>query len=216
VAPPSSASIRRYLGLFRHHYPGILSWYSRVEREVPVGRRVVVSVRHAGRTGGLAILRMTTDAKVCHFSIAPWLRGRGIGGALWRASLSLLARSNASTIHVTTSEAVYRSDGQFFAALGFRSTDWNVGRYVRGSSEVVWNFDPEMLWLVRQKMIAERDSLTEACDIGSGHSGRYMMSIARASISSPYSSADGVRPPDTVCSSEPTLDTQPVGLRPTF
>jgi hypothetical protein len=53
----------------------------------------------------------------------------------------------ACEIRVTTDEQVFRDHGSFFCASGFEVIDWQVNRYRRGASELLWKLDVDPnLW----------------------------------------------------------------------
>jgi len=53
-------------------------------------------------------------------------------------ALDDMVRRGATDIHLTTGERVGRRHAAFFRAYGFAPVDWHLGRYRRGTSEVVW------------------------------------------------------------------------------
>ncbi|MDJ0764581.1 MAG: GNAT family N-acetyltransferase [Myxococcota bacterium] len=87
---------------------------------------------------GLAITKNGPRAKLCHISVSPSARNRGLGGTLMQHALRNMAINGATEIRVTTSEEVYRKHAFFFGAAGFRAVDWQVSRYRRDVSEVLW------------------------------------------------------------------------------
>ena len=148
-SPFPSKAVQQYLRRFTIYYPEIISWYNKVEDDFRTGQRRVMAIGDKDCICGLAILRFSKNAKLCHFSVAPGFRGRGIGSLLWRASFRAFRLANVSSVHVTTSEFVYEGYGRFFASLGFKPVGWEVGRYTPKSSEIVWSLDQDVLWSAR-------------------------------------------------------------------
>lgn len=148
----SSAAIRGYLAEFTCYYPGILEWYSRVEQEILADKRSVFSVWQQGALAGLAITKNGPNAKLCHISVSPAARDQGIGRKLIRSALDHMVSNCASRIRVTTSETVFRKHSPFFYAAGFAPLDWQVNRYLRGKSEVIWELNLKRCQEVRNEI----------------------------------------------------------------
>lgn len=141
-ASPHS-DICSYLSNYRSLYPDISSWYAKVNAELGTGRRSVLWVSQGDALCGVSILKLSEHhSKLCHFSVASEYRRTGVAGVLWGASLAVLRSAKATEVHVTTSESVFRRSGQFFASLGFRAVDHELGRYRGNESEVFWTMDP--------------------------------------------------------------------------
>jgi hypothetical protein len=138
--------ITDYLRNFRCYYPEILDWYSRLTDEILSGRRSIFVSRKGCEIQGLAITKNGTKAKLCHISVSPSARDFGLGRTLMRLALSDMSSRGAEEIHVTTNERVFRDYGEFFYNSGFRLADWNLNRYQKGTSELIW------------KMAVKRDS----------------------------------------------------------
>lgn len=134
----TGVAVRNYLVQFRNYYPGILEWYPRVEAELATGRRRLFSAWIDDEIAALAITRNGPSAKLCHISVSPAARDRGLGGALMQRALHDMRSNGAHLIRVTTSEEVLRNHGAFFRAAGFEAVDWRVHRYRRGRSEILW------------------------------------------------------------------------------
>lgn len=142
-----SHQVARYLAHFRHCYPEILEWYSRVEAELESGRRSVFVLRNGSDIKGLAITKNGHKAKLCHISVSPTVRDRGAGRSLMRLAVHNMVDRGAREIRVTTDEQVFRDHGSFFCAGGFEVIDWQVNRYRRGASELLWKLDVDPdLW----------------------------------------------------------------------
>ena len=137
--------IRRYLDNFRRYYPGILDWYSSLEEGISNGQRKIFISWNRSKIQGLAITKNGNKAKLCHISVSEEARDRGIGLSLMNLALCDMIRCGSQEIHVTTSEEVFRNHASFFHAVGFREIDWQVGRYRRGVSELLWNFENESI-----------------------------------------------------------------------
>ena len=143
---PTRSALRGYLSQFRRYYPGILEWCSRVEAGVSTGQRAVFIAMDQEEVAGLAITKNGHAAKLCHISVSPAARDRGLGRELMRIALRDMSAGGAKTIRVTTSEEVLRTHGDFFRTAGFRPMDWQVHRYRRGVSEVCWQLDEIPAW----------------------------------------------------------------------
>ena len=130
--------LSNYLNEFRFYYPGILEWYSRLESDLLTGRRNLFAICRRSTIEGLAITKNGAKAKLCHISVDPNARNRGIGGSLIRLALANMKSRGAKEIHVTTDEKIFRQYGEFFRSAGFSIVDWQVNRYRSGSSELIW------------------------------------------------------------------------------
>src|SRR5262249_15413020 len=119
----------------------ILEWCSRLEEGVAAGRRSLFTVWSGCSVAGIAITKKGSSAKLCHISVSPSVRDRGVGRSLMQLALADIAPSGARTMRVTTSEEVFRNHGAFFRAAGFKAIDWQIHRYRRGVSEIVWQID---------------------------------------------------------------------------
>src|SRR5215211_3678384 len=145
-----SSSITRYLAHFRYYYPEILEWYSRVEAELASGRRSVFVLWNGSEVEGLAVTKNGHRAKLCHISVSPKVRHRGAGQSLMRLAMHDMVDRGAQEIRVTTDEQIFRDHGSFFCAGGFEVIDWQVNRYRRGASELLWKLDVDPdLWNLR-------------------------------------------------------------------
>lgn len=140
-ADAHDAPMARYLAYFRGYYPEILGWYARLAGDVASGRRTILVSWDGGEIQGLAIAKHGLHAKLCHISVSPSARDRGLGRVLMRSAIDEMRLRGARAIHVTTGEEVLREHGAFFAGSGFRTVDWQPGRYRRGASEVLWRMD---------------------------------------------------------------------------
>jgi hypothetical protein len=138
---PKYLSIARYLTYFRCHYPGILEWFSGLENELANGRRRILVSWKGSEVQGLAITKNGPKAKLCHISVSPVARDRGIGRTLMSLALCDMVYHGAQEIRVTTSEEVFREHAPFFRAAGFEVIDWQVHRYRRGISEIIWKLE---------------------------------------------------------------------------
>ncbi len=140
-----NSPITRYLDNFRRYYPGILEWYSGLEPGFASGERRMFVSWNGSNVDGLAITKNKQRAKLCHISVSTGARNRGIGSTLAQLALCDIVRNGAHEIRLTTSEEVFRGHASFFGILGFRVIDWQVNRYRRGVSELLWNLkvDPD-------------------------------------------------------------------------
>jgi GNAT superfamily N-acetyltransferase len=130
--------LSNYLNEFRFYYPDILEWYSRLQSDLLTGRRNLFAICRRSTIEGLAITKNGAKAKLCHISVVPSARNRGIGGSLIRLALANMKSRGAKEIHVTTDEKIFRQFGEFFRSAGFSIVDWQVNRYRSGSSELLW------------------------------------------------------------------------------
>ena len=72
----------------------------------------------------------------------------------------------AQEIRVTTSEEVFRTHGSFFRSAGFKELDWEVHRYRRDVSEIVWKMDIDPAsWMETKNVDYLRDSSRDTCAI---------------------------------------------------
>lgn len=146
----TNSSIARYLTHFRHYYPGILEWYSRAEAEIASGRRSVFVLWNGSDVEGLAITKNDRRAKLCHISVSAKARGHGFGQSLMQLAVRDMVDRGAREIRVTTDEQVFGNHASFFLAAGFKVIDWEVNRYRRGTSELLWKLDVDPdLWGLR-------------------------------------------------------------------
>jgi GNAT superfamily N-acetyltransferase len=138
-----TAPIVEHLANFQGYYPGILEWFAGLKDELNNGRRTIIVCWDGRKIDGVAITKNGLRAKLCHISVAPHSRNRGIGRALMRLAVSEMHRHGAKEIRVTTSEEVFRQYGCFFSRAGFYVVDWQVNRYRKNSSELLWKRDLE-------------------------------------------------------------------------
>lgn len=71
-------------------------------------------------------------------------------------------------IRVTTSEEVFRQHGSFFRNAGFSVIDWQVSRYRKNTSELLWKLDmqpciSELRRYAPSQSQPAADRLAEAC-----------------------------------------------------
>jgi len=130
--------VTQYLSNFQRYYPGIVEWFPIVKKELQTERRRLLVVHDANELLGLAITKNGPSAKLCHISVAPLARKRRLGQTLMQYALNDMVLRGAREIRVTTSEEVYDRHAPFFSSAGFEAVDWQVNRYRRGSSEVLW------------------------------------------------------------------------------
>jgi|GEM_PF-5551387 len=130
--------IKSYLINFRRYYPGIIEWYDRIKEEVVSGRRSIFTSWQGSEIHGLAITKNGVKSKLCHISVSPTSRDSGLGSTLMNLAVSDMVRNGAQEIHVTTDEEVFRNHAEFFRASGFKLIDWQLNRYRKGASELVW------------------------------------------------------------------------------
>lgn len=151
ILNPTESSVGQYLQRFRRYYPGILDWYAKVQNEFTSGRRRMFFSWNGAIVEGLAITKNTRDAKLCHISVSPRSRNRGLGWTLMGLALRDMARQGAREVRVTTSEEIFHKHAAFFRAAGFRPVDWEVHRYRPDVSEILWMMviDPQ-LWQLGQ------------------------------------------------------------------
>lgn len=136
-----SSLVARYLSHFRVYYPEILEWHAKLQDDLVTGCRRMFVLWDGMDVGGLAITKNGRRAKLCHISVSPKVRNRGLGRTLMQAALYDMACSGAQEIRVTTGEEVYRQHAPFFLGFGFEVMDWQVHRYRRGTSEILWNLE---------------------------------------------------------------------------
>ncbi len=127
-----------YLGPFRAYYPGISDWLRKISPGFLDGSRKCYVVYSGSSIHGLAITKRGKHAKLCHISVAPSARARGLGSELLNVALLDLLESGATEVCVTTGEEVYRQFGRFFSDAGFTIADRQVGRYRPGVEEIIW------------------------------------------------------------------------------
>ena len=155
-----------YLNHFRCYYPGILEWYSGLKDELLSGRRSVFVFRKGSEIQGLAITKNGSSAKLCHISVSPTARERGIGGTLMRLALAEMKRRGAKEIHVTTGEEVFRDHAEFFRLSGFGLVDWRLNRYRPGASELIWKMTvkPAPWWFEQTPLLGIEDKHQFYCE----------------------------------------------------
>ncbi len=159
----TNSSIIRYLTHFRHYYPEILDWYSRVEAGIASGHRSVFVLWNGSDVEGLAVTKNGYKAKLCHISVSPKVRKRGVGQSMMRLAVHDMADRGAREIRVTTDEQVFRDHGSFFLVGGFEVIDWQVNRYRRGTSELLWRMKVNSdSWEVRDSNQTWNDPATLA------------------------------------------------------
>ena len=141
-----SRAIRHYLLNFRAYYPGILEWFSAMEEGIAFSERRVFVSWKGREIQGLAVTKIGARAKLCHISVINSARAGGVGTALASLALRDMVRHGAREIRVTTGERVFREHGVFFQSLGFEVVDWQVHRYRRGVSELLWRQDVGHDW----------------------------------------------------------------------
>jgi len=129
---------------FRRYYPGILEWYSGLRDALLSGQKRMFVSRSGHEIQGLAITKNGYNAKLCHISVLPTARNRGLGNTLMHQALSYMIRNGARSIVVTTGEEVFYAHKPFFHAAGFRAIDWQLHRYRQGVSEIIWKLDVEV------------------------------------------------------------------------
>lgn len=164
-----SGALSSYLEGFRRFYPDIHEWFDRISGEFLTGNRRCLVACSKGVISGLAITRLGEHAKLCHVSVLPTSRDRGIGVTLMSAALSDILNSAPKDVCVTTSEEVYRNHGAFFASSGFAVVDWHPNRYRPGVSEIIWSGAPRALRAARTRGSAT-STLVTLCSFGSGTS----------------------------------------------
>ncbi len=146
-----SSPVERYLTNFRRYYPGILEWYSGLEDEFTSGRRRMFVSWNGSDVHGLAITKNGYKAKLCHISVSPAARDQGVGRTLMGLALCDMVRRGAREIRVTTGEEVFRDHAPFFCTAGFKVIDWQVHRYRRDVSELLWKLEVDSsLWHFRE------------------------------------------------------------------
>lgn len=138
--------VSQYLANFRQYYPGILEWYSGLHDDFTEGHRHMFVARNGSDIQGLAITKKGPRSKLCHISVSSTARRRGLGNMLMHQALSDMIYQGAREIYVTTSEKVYYDHAPFFLNAGFEVIDWQLHRYQRGVSEIIWRLDvnPEL------------------------------------------------------------------------
>ncbi len=133
--------IAQYLANFQRFYPGIMDWYAGLGCDFTNGRRKMFMVWNGSKILGLAITKNGYRAKLCHISVSYAARGQGIGSFLVKSALREMINAGAKEIRVTTSEEVYYGHAAFFKNLGFKAVDWQVHRYRRNISEILWRLE---------------------------------------------------------------------------
>ena len=116
-------------------YPDIRRWLSsRVVPGLGEGSRGVLLAYDddTGLPAGCAVSRKGRDAKLCHVSVAPGFRGKGLGRRLLAASLADLGRA-----HLTMPESLWEERRGLFMSLGLSSPLRCTRRYRPGDGEVV-------------------------------------------------------------------------------
>ncbi len=136
-----SFAVTRYLAHFQKFYPGILEWFPGVKEELESRRRCMFAVWDGSDVLGLVITKNGHSGKLCHISVSPAVRNRGLGWSLVQLALRDMILRGAREIWLTTGEEVYRRHAPFFSAAGFKVVDWQARRYRRDVSEVVWRLD---------------------------------------------------------------------------
>ena len=136
-----SSPIAQYLVNFQRYYPGILEWYSGLGNGFASGHRRMFVLWNGSDVQGLAITKNGHRAKLCHISVSPNARDLGVGSALMSIALCDMVHRGAQEIRVTTSEEVFRDHAPFFRAAGFKVIDWQVHRYRRDVSELLWKLE---------------------------------------------------------------------------
>jgi GNAT superfamily N-acetyltransferase len=132
--------VANYLSQFIGYYPNILDWYLRIV-ESSDGRHKVFPVVFGREIGALSIVKFGRRGKLCHFSVLPSYRRFGLGAFLLDCSLGVLRANGSTKIYATVGVPVFREYGHFFCNFGFKVIDWEVNRYRRGKSELIWELD---------------------------------------------------------------------------
>jgi len=133
--------IAQYLANFQRFYPGIMDWYAGLGCDFTNGRRKMFMVWNGSKILGLAISKNGYRAKLCHISVSYAARGQGIGSFLVKSALHEMIKAGAREIRVTTGEEVYRGHAAFFKTMGFKAVNWQVHRYRRNISEILWSLE---------------------------------------------------------------------------
>lgn len=131
-------SVGKYLSQFEEYYPDILAWFSVVKKELREGKRQIFAVVFDSEIQGLAITKNGQRAKLCHISVCKSARDFGLGYSLMEYALQDMIHNGAEEIRVTTGEKVLKEHRSFFSAAGFHPVDWQLNRYRRGFSEILW------------------------------------------------------------------------------
>jgi len=108
---------------------------------------------------GLAITKNGSHAKLCHISVLPTARGRGLGGTLMWLAIADMTRRGATEIHVTTGEEVFGNHAKYFSGFGFSLVDWHLNRYRKGNSELVWKKNVGYEPLSFEQSVEELDNI---------------------------------------------------------
>lgn len=170
LRPPVIHQLPLYLVRNASRYPGVESWARKVVLESGGSRRSSFGVVERGRVVALAVTKNGRSAKLCHLSVEPGRRCRGIGSALLRAAVSSMLAAGAEEVRLTMSEDVEQKFGGFFHGFGFRPRSREAGRYRHGEVEVVWAADRRSLhhptMLTRRQII---DRLLEVRETFESH-----------------------------------------------
>lgn len=134
-------TVREYLGQFSEAYPEIDAWYTKVERDPT---RSTLVFRTDEEISGLAILRHGEQAKLCHFSVAPFVRGTGEGERLMKATVERSLARGDRDLHLTMGEPCRAESADFFRRFGFSEVGRYPLQYRRGVDELVWKADLDL------------------------------------------------------------------------
>lgn len=112
-------NLREFVSQSEDSYPGIDRWF---DKKVIPGLTSNSRVAYVGyldqRPAAAAIIKLDTDAKICHISIKPDLQNIGLGDVFF-CLLAMEARRVASTIHLTLPESLWSTKKPFFEGFGF-------------------------------------------------------------------------------------------------
>ena len=137
--------VQRYLRPYETYYPGIDDWFEKVWLESATDKRRIWVVISGGALSGLAITKTGKQAKLCHVSLSPSLRGIGVGRRLMGVAVGELLAGHVRTVHVTAGDEIAEEHGGFFERWGFQLVGWARNRYRPGSDELVWGATSETL-----------------------------------------------------------------------
>jgi predicted transcriptional regulator len=127
-------------------YPGIDKWF---DKKVISGIGSQSRVAYVGYLDQIptaaAIIKLGSDAKICHVSVKPDLQNFGLGD-LFLCLLALEGRRYADTIHLTLPESLWQSKGQFFEGFGFTKIEKAGTQYRLFDQELETRTPFKILW----------------------------------------------------------------------
>lgn len=120
----------------KQYYPSFEQWYFlKVLPELAKSDRTIIYEKESNRLKGVAILK-PSENKLCHLSVMPEYRNKGIGVRLFKKSFEELG---TSLPYCTVSEEKLPEFKRLFDYFGFKLTNTVEGYYRIGKKEYFFN-----------------------------------------------------------------------------